>query len=291
MNRRAGFQRPPLRRGWIVLLAVAGLSLCCVVVGAWWGMGAALVSSTTSTVGSEFEPSLTFAPSLVNSSISPSQAAPLPRVGSDKKRRPSDPFITGDLFRSLANIVVDETTISSSSLAWGRKNLASCRSSSAMPDDLRAVSEKLENALLLPTLPMNSTVFVQTHLLSIFSRCLFPKPPATSSSNHQLGGRLVLLTHNSDYSAPWSLTNTRLKGGFRAQQKSLGAASGSLSALYGDAVGDLFEPGKYGELDSLRPPLSGWYGQNLIVRGVKGLGALPIGIENRYNKFGRLVGV
>ncbi|CUG87827.1 exostosin-like protein, putative [Bodo saltans] len=95
-------------------------------------------------------------------------------------------------------------------------------------------------------------VFVQTHLLLKFTALWL-------SLTHKCHIRLI--THNSDYSSPWEQSNTRWKGG--------------VATTYADQRRDLL-----GNDD-----VDVWFAQNAVVVHPK-LHPIPIGIENRYNKYG-----
>jgi hypothetical protein len=148
-----------------------------------------------------------------------------------KERTPSFPFVSGDGFRAVCTVVVDETTLH------------------AIKDKARWGREPLLSALL--SMPPNATVFVKTELLDTFMGAVLPA----------LERPFVLVTHNSDYSAPWEPKNARAKNGvvgeYREQRSRLLA----------------------------NPLVSVWYAQNAVVEHPK-LVPLPIGIENRYNKYG-----
>lgn len=95
-------------------------------------------------------------------------------------------------------------------------------------------------------------VFVQTHLLSKFLELWLPL-------THNC--RIRLVTHNSDYSSPWEASNTRWKGG--------------VASSYADQRRDVLE----------NADVELWFAQNAVVVHSK-LQPIPIGIENRYNKYG-----
>jgi hypothetical protein len=95
-------------------------------------------------------------------------------------------------------------------------------------------------------------VFVQTHLLMKFTSSWLPL-------THRCHIRLI--THNSDYSSPWEASNTRWKGG--------------IATVYADQRRDLLE----------NSDVDVWYAQNAVIVHPK-LIPIPIGIENRYNKYG-----
>eukprot|EP01062_Namystynia_karyoxenos_P006106 TRINITY_DN12132_c1_g4_i2.p1 TRINITY_DN12132_c1_g4~~TRINITY_DN12132_c1_g4_i2.p1 ORF type:complete len:467 (+),score=93.45 TRINITY_DN12132_c1_g4_i2:99-1403(+) len=76
----------------------------------------------------------------------------------------------------------------------------------------------------------------------------------------------VLVTHNSDYTSPWEKGNTRGKFPVEASK---------------------YERHRKLLLDS--PDVKLWYGQNPAVVHEK-LVPMPIGLENRYNPYGRFVG-
>jgi hypothetical protein len=95
-------------------------------------------------------------------------------------------------------------------------------------------------------------VFVQTHLLMKFLTLWGPMPHTC---------RIRLLTHNSDYSSPWEPSNTRWKGGVATE--------------YAQQRRDVLE----------NADVDRWYGQNVVIVHPK-LHPIPIGLENRYNKYG-----
>lgn len=150
-----------------------------------------------------------------------------------KDRTPSHPFITGDGFRAACRFIFDETTKRDSG-------------SAAL---LRSYFDAMKT---------NDTVFVQTHFLDDFVTAMRDRTIITRPTQ-QLPIRLV--THNSDYSAPWEKANVRGKFGvteYRQHREAL---------LESDAI------------------CSAWFAQNAIVEHPK-LFPIPIGIENRYNKYG-----
>lgn len=154
-----------------------------------------------------------------------------PLVGG-KDRTPSFPFVTGDGFRSVCTVVFDETTVEDAKARRfdGNELLAS-----------------------LTSLPINASVFVKTELLDAFIEAFLDSKLLTTP--------FVLVTHNSDYSAPWERSNVRAKDG------KVSAYAHQRRAL----------------LDN--PLVVRWYAQNAVVEHPK-LIPIPIGIENRYNKFG-----
>lgn len=95
-------------------------------------------------------------------------------------------------------------------------------------------------------------VFVQTHFLDKFLQLWEPLLHAC---------RIRLVTHNSDYSAPHEPGNTRWKNGIAGEY-----------ALQRKLILD-------------NADVEVWFAQNAVVSHPK-LRPIPIGIENRYNKFG-----
>jgi hypothetical protein len=168
-------------------------------------------------------------------------ASTVRQVVGGKDRTPSFPFVTGDGFRAVCTLIYDESTV------------AAVKSRQFREDDGTAGFGAGD------ALPVNTSVFVQTHLLDDFIRDVLDVGllPRTA--------RLVLVTHNSDYSAPWEKDNRRAKAGV------VGTYAVQRARL----------------LDSEQIVL--WYAQNAVIQHPK-LVPIPIGLENRYNKYGAHVG-
>ena len=224
-----------------------------------------------------------------------------------RDRRPSGRFITGDAMRLACRWVFDEVTRSvhlngvrewdtGSYLVQGDRNVATvsaaasrrtAKSRSADDDDLLEHTTA-HNDGGAPPVRANDTVFVQTHLLDAFIDAFALDPVVRESRLKRsetspphlafaFNVPIVLVTHNSDYSAPWEPSNVRGKFGVTSYKHHR----------------DVLLEGRYP--DSGQPIVSIWYAQNVIladgggVRGEAKLVPLPIGIENRYNQMGRMV--
>ena len=126
-------------------------------------------------------------------------------------------------------------------------------------DGLRKVSDCLcdETSCLAKQIKC-SIIFVKTDKIKQFIETVYPNIMTS----------FVLITHNSDYTSPWSDNNVRGKHGL-----------GSLKD-YEFQVKKLLED----------PQILKWYGQNPSVVHEK-LVPLPIGLENKYNAYGRHVSV
>ena len=147
--------------------------------------------------------------------------------GKRQQRGSSSPLVTGDGFRGL------------------------CTRDQLVLDDTVPVSVLLDQ--LRQHKPRNGSVFfVQTHFVETFIEKVVPSS----------AGSFVLVTHNSDYSAPYEPGNTRLKYGVAGEYE------------------------RQRRLLLNNPQLLRWYAQNPSITHDK-LFPLPIGIENRYNKYGQ----
>jgi hypothetical protein len=127
--------------------------------------------------------------SVIGAARAAALASAVRQVAGGKDRTPSFPFVTGDGFRAVCTLIYDESTV------------AAVKSRQFREDDGTAGFGAGD------ALPVNTSVFVQTHLLDDFIRDVLDAGllPRTA--------RLVLVTHNSDYSAPWEKDNRRAKAG------------------------------------------------------------------------------
>jgi hypothetical protein len=107
---------------------------------------------------------------------------------SGKDRTPSFPFVSGDGFRAVCHLIYDETT------------------QTVLRSGVEGTNDHAGGFADLTSLYPNASIFVQTHLLDDFIADYLQsgKMPPTA--------RFVLVTHNSDYSAPWERNNPRSKG-------------------------------------------------------------------------------
>ena len=148
------------------------------------------------------------------------------RGGGEKDRKNSYPFVSGDAFREMSEYVCDET---------------SCEHDP----------------------PRHSRVcFVKTEKLDYFIANVLPvfeKRHTKATPN-----RIVLITHNSDYTSPYSAENVRGKHG--------------LSRDYPIQRARILE----------NPVIARWFAQNPSLLHDK-LTPIPIGLENRYNAYGKHV--
>ncbi|KEG10386.1 exostosin [Trypanosoma grayi] len=161
------------------------------------------------------------------------------------RRRSSDPLVTGDGFRSACHLVFDDTL----SLRAQKEFLA---------EILRAVREK-QDAPSPPSAVVVS-VFVQTHFMDKFIECCLRRVPRADSE-----WQLLLVSHNSDVSAPFNKRN-----------------------LYNKKDDHSYTYQLEWVLDN--PRVRAWYSTNTAVEHPK-LWPIPIGIENFYNAYGRHVDV
>lgn len=301
-------------------LIVGALLLCLFLLFA--------TTTTTTTTTTPSSSSLS-APSLrTTTSSSPPTRAPrlqrypwatvyprsVPSVTLQKKERgPSWPFVTGDGFRFMANVIIDETIgmvgipivvpalVQQACRDVVRAHLHDLPNSSSSSGE-EQTKQEVASSSPSSSPPRPVVVFVQTHYLDTFlaswaahapkeasSSSSSSSPPTTTATTTADASstreakvkqcRIVLVTHNSDYSAPYEAGDTLLKPG-RQQQPQQKTSNNDE---------DVLPPTRYHHHREwiLNNPLQfqKWFAQNAAMRHPR-LVPIPIGIENRYNRYG-----
>ncbi|KAH9586475.1 hypothetical protein LSM04_004785 [Trypanosoma melophagium] len=163
----------------------------------------------------------------------------------------TDPFVTGDGFRSSCHLIFDDKLKKQEQQNFLNLLFGTMKTQKAI---------KRLNSPLEVMVPVVISVFVQTHLMDKFIEYCLKKVERSS-----LDWQLVLVSHNSDVSAPFNRRNLRNKNNDRFYDYQI-----------------------YWVLDN--PRVLAWYSTNTAIEHPK-LWPIPIGIENNYNPYGRHIDV